>query len=95
MFIRWTGNGIAAPIIIGIGVFGVTNVTKAAYGLAYMASHPYVPWLGLALGGFLCWWIGHSLNDEEPRELIDRKTGQRVILRKSHTLYGIPMQCGE
>ena len=91
MFIRWTGNGIFAPLIVGIGVFGVTNITKSLYGPSYVATHPFVPWLGLALGGFLCWWIGNSLRNEEPRELIDARTRQRILIRKSHTLYGVPM----
>jgi hypothetical protein len=91
MFIRWTGNGIFAPLIIAIGVFGVTNMTKSYYGPSYVASHPFVPWLGLALGGVLCWWIGNSLRNEEPRALIDEKTHERIVVQKSHTLYGVPM----
>jgi hypothetical protein len=38
MFVRWTGNGIFAPIIVGIGVFGVTNITKSLYGPSYVPS---------------------------------------------------------
>ena len=92
MFIRWTGNGIAAPLIIGIGAFGVTNMTKAIYGSSYIHSHPWVPWLGVSLGGLLCWWSGVSYDNEASQALVDEKTRQRVILRKTHTLYGIPMQ---
>lgn len=92
MFIRWSGNGIAAPLIIGIGMFGVSSVTRAVYGASYVAGHPSVPWLGLVLGGFLCWWIGCSLDNDEPRELVDERSRKRVVPRKSHTLYGVPMQ---
>jgi len=92
LFIRWTGNGIYSPLIIAIGVFGVTSVTKALYGSTFYASHPSVFWLGLVLGGFLCWWTGVSMNNDEPEVLEDEQTGHRVILRKKHTLYSIQMQ---
>jgi hypothetical protein len=90
-FIRWTGYGISAPVIIIVGIFGVTSMTRAAYGSSYMAAHPSAFWLGLALGGFLCWWMGLSLKNDEPKTVQDQQTGQEVVLQKSHTLYGVPM----
>ncbi len=92
MFISWSGYGIFAPVIVGVGVFGVTSMTKALCGPQYLHSHPWVMCLGVVLGGFLCWWTGSSMNSEQGRQLVDEKTGRRVHLRRSHTLYGIPMQ---
>jgi hypothetical protein len=38
------------------------------------------------------WWLGRKLNSAPNRELVDPKTGQRVLLRNDHSLFWIPMQ---
>ena len=55
-------------------------------------------WTGLGLvAGLLAaavvnWFVGIRLNNRPGRELIDAKTGERVVLRRRHSLFFVPMQ---
>jgi hypothetical protein len=64
------------------------------------ALHGFIPALsdhaaiaiGLLAAAAANWWVGNHLNNNPGRELIDPKTGGRVILRRRHTLFWVPMQ---
>ncbi|WP_419899351.1 hypothetical protein [Roseomonas sp. USHLN139] len=91
--IIWQGWGILTLLILG----GVPALGVALLGAA-MGSRPAPLPFTLAtlalvlLGGALNWWVGRRLNGGPGRELIDARTGQRVLLRPRHALFWIPMQ---
>ena len=60
MYIRWSGYGIFAPFIIGLAAVAGKAVVRDLYGPTYVAVHPWGLWLGLALGGLICFWVGSS-----------------------------------
>lgn len=99
--IIWRGWGIlaalipAAVFILFVAVFGLLAAVFGAKGAA-VANSPYMGLLMVLVPGAcsaaLVWWLGRKLNSGPTRELVDPKTGQRVVLRKEHSLFWIPMQ---
>ncbi|MGU3538044.1 hypothetical protein [Methylobacterium sp. A54F] len=88
--IIWSGWGFLPVLFGGLGmVAGVLlDPLLARLGLPAQ-SGLIVGWLAAAaVNG----WVGTRLNGGQGRELIDPTTGQRVILRRRHTLFWIPMQ---
>lgn len=47
---------------------------------------------GILAGAAANWFIGSKLNSKPPRELIDAKTNETVLIYKRHKFFWIPMQ---
>ena len=47
--------------------------------------------LGLALSSITCWFFHKSLLKRGTKTLLDKETGEDVVLRPSHSLFFIPM----
>ena len=58
--------------------------TVATMGIGYI--------VGSLITAALLWWLGKRLNSAPGRELVDPKTGERLVLRRRHSLFWIPMQ---
>ena len=85
--IVWTGFGFLVVVFAGVGIAlgAALGATGLPEGVAIGS--------GLLLGAIGNWFAGRALNDPaRGREMIDAKTGQRILLRSSHTLFWIPMQ---
>lgn len=92
MLIIWRGWGILA-ILIPVACF---LLVAGIFGIAGKGTALDNPAVGLVVAGVvsavLVWWLGNKLNSAPGRELIDPKTQERIIIRKSHQLFWIPMQ---
>ncbi|MFC5476366.1 hypothetical protein [Paraherbaspirillum soli] len=92
MFIVWQGFGfvgVLIPIVfVLLGQLGI----DAALGNGYYSSHPWAPALCLILSAVALWFFGSKLNNRPGRELIDPKTQERIILKKKHTVFWVPVQ---
>ena len=89
--IIWRGWGvltIAIVVLVGGLVTAISvNVLKETgrfVGLAFTA--------GLVAAALVNWFVGRRLNSAPGRELMDPATGQRVVLRRSHDLFFVPME---
>lgn len=91
MFI-WSGLGFLAALI-PVAFFILCAVV---FGIAGKDTALDNPMVGLAtaalLSSAMVWWLGRKLNTAPGRELIDPNTNQRVILRRRHTMFWIPME---
>ncbi|GJE13613.1 MULTISPECIES: hypothetical protein [Methylobacterium] len=93
MLFIWSGWGIVViPVVIGTAV-----AVGALGGSALRAlGHPELTFLAVSLGLFAAaaanWIVGRRLNGRPPRELIDPATNQRVLLRRRHALFWVPVQ---
>lgn len=93
MLFIWSGWGILViPMVVGTAV-----VVGAIGGLALRAvGHPELTFLAISFGLFAAaavnWLVGWRLNGTPPRELIDPATNERVLLRRRHALFWVPMQ---
>lgn len=90
--IIWQGWGILTVAIIG-GIVMLGTVLLQAMGLRPPATG--LQWtviLPLLAAAAANWWIGLRMNSTPGRELVDPRTGERLILRRRHSLFWIPMQ---
>jgi hypothetical protein len=88
----WQGFGILGPLICLIVVIAVQALFGATLGDQYTTTHAWTTAVALLLAAVASWFAGVRLNSAPGRELIDPATQERVILRKRHTLFWIPMQ---
>jgi hypothetical protein len=89
----WSGWGfLVVPIVLGTAVV----VGGLVQWLLQMAGRPDLAFIAFSIGLFAAaavnWVVGRRLNGQPPRELLDPKTGERVLLRRRHHLFWIPMQ---
>ena len=85
--IVWSGFGFVTVIFgivaVGLGIMLGSAGLAEGYGLG----------LGLLIAAVGNWFAGKALNDPaRGREMIDAKSGQRVIFRPNHSLFWIPVQ---
>ena len=82
MFIIWKGRGILIVPILFVGLlFGLAIDTTWAVAL------------GLGMACVAIWHLGKKWNDDSNgRIVIDEQTGRRILLKKTHSLFFIPMQ---
>ena len=93
MFLIWTGWGILViPIVLATSVV----VGGALQAALTAAGRPDLAFLAFSVGGFAAaaavWLIGKRMNSTPPRELLDPRTNERVLLFRRHKLFWIPMQ---
>jgi hypothetical protein len=93
MIFVWSGLGFLVIPIVFVTSMAVTLVLEKLLGVIGHGE-----WLTTAIGlGILAgaaanWFIGKKLNSTPPRELIDAKTNETVLLYKRHKFFWIPMQ---
>lgn len=93
MFLIWSGWGILVLPIVVLVAGIVTGVLQAAFAAG---GHAELAFLAISIGGLAAaavnWIVGTRLNNRPGRELLDPKTNERVILRRTHRLFWIKMQ---
>jgi hypothetical protein len=93
-FISWSGLGfLTVAFGFGGGVAGSLLSDLIQGGTAH--NDPMDTLLiaaGLLAGAIANWFCGRRLNAHPDRVLIDEATKQRVILRRRHNLFWLPMQ---
>jgi hypothetical protein len=82
--IIWKGFGILVPLIAIFGMVGGT-VLASVFGFAEMGLG-----LGLGLAAIGNWFIWKAINSQPGKVLVDPQTGQKVILKPTHSLFFIP-----
>ncbi len=93
MIFVWSGLGFLVVPIVFITSMAVTLVLEKLLGVIGHGE-----WLTTAIGfGILAgaaanWFIGSKLNSKPPRELIDPKTHETVLIYKRHKFFWVPMQ---
>jgi hypothetical protein len=93
-FISWSGLGfVTIAFGFGGGVIGALISDLLQGGTDH---HDLMDTLliavGMLAGAVANWCVGRRLNNRPGRLLVDPATGGRVILRRRHTLFWIPMQ---
>lgn len=93
MLFIWSGWGILVLPIVILVAGAVTAALQTAFAAV---GHPDLAFLAITIGGLAAaavnWIVGTRLNNRPGRELIDPKTNERVILRRTHRLFWIKMQ---
>lgn len=92
MLIVWRGYGwLVAVIVFGCSL--VANLLfNATYGEGYYDRHRWPLALAMLIAGVICWTLGNRLRKRSDRVVIDKATGQEIIMNQSwHALFFIPM----
>ena len=90
--IIWTGFGF----LVFVFIFGFSLIANLMTNFVtgsekYWDAHKWPFAASLFLSALTCWLVGRFFHNRKAQVLIDPKTSNEVILRKSHTLFFIPM----
>lgn len=83
--IVWSGRGFLCLVVLGVLFIFSVKVLPDEFG-----DYAFV--ISFFLTGIFSWIYGVKWNNENERNVVDEKTGQRIGARNSHTLFWIPMQ---
>ncbi len=90
--IVWHGKGfLVAVFAFGFSLaanFLSDSITGSG---AYWNSHKWPLAISLFVSASACWFVGRYFDSRKARLLIDPKTGEKVVLRYSHSFFYIPM----
>ena len=90
--IIWSGKGfLVAVITFGFSLIANFISNSVTGSGVYWDAHKWPLAVSLFFSAVPCWFIGRYFQNREPQVLIDPKTGKKVVLRKSHTLFFIPI----
>ncbi|WP_281986616.1 hypothetical protein [Aquimarina aggregata] len=83
--IVWSGRGFLSLIILVIVYVVLLNFIPKEQG-------DYALVIGLFIAGIFSWIMGKKWNKPEGRTVIDKSTGQEIILKPNHSLFWIKME---
>src|SRR5437773_1687891 len=85
VFFIWTRLGFLVPLIALAAMF-------AGGALLVATDSPYFLSLFMLIAGGALWFLGRALNNRPGRTLIDKESGQEVVVRRSHTFFWVKME---
>jgi len=89
----WRGWGILALIIPVLVWFALTQIFFSAVSEdTFKGYYKFVSAFSILIGALAVWFAGKKLNSTEARTLVDEKTGEKVLLKKEHSLFFIKME---
>jgi hypothetical protein len=90
--IIWSGKGfLVAVFTFGFSLIANLLANAVTGSGAYWEAHKWPLAVALFVSALACWFVGRVFQNRKARLLIDPKTGEEVVLRKSHTFFFIPM----
>ena len=90
--IIWSGFGILVALV-GFGCLILTEVvTRAAFDEKYYQAHGWPKLAGFWVAAALVYVLGLWVDRQPGRAMIDKATGQEVLLKKRHALFFIPVR---
>jgi hypothetical protein len=81
----WSGKGFFSVLVLVISFILLVSIVpkeQANYALV----------LSLFIAGAFSWFMGKKWNDQEGRTMIDKATGQEIMLKPNHSLFWIKLQ---
>lgn len=93
MIFVWSGLGFLVVPIVFVTSMAVTLLLERLLGaIGHSEWLTAAIALGIFSGAAANWFIGRKLNSKPPRELVDPKTQETVLLYKRHKFFWVPMQ---
>jgi hypothetical protein len=91
--IIWSGFGFLVAII-GFGSLVLTEViTKSSFhDETYYQTHGWPKLVAFWVAAALVYLVGLWLDRQPGRAMIDKATGQEVVLKRKHALFFIPVR---
>jgi hypothetical protein len=83
--IVWSGKGFLAVVILVLSFALFANVfPKEQEDYAFVVA--------FFIAGAFSWFMGKKWNHENARTVIDKATGQEIVLKENHSLFWIKLQ---
>ncbi len=92
MLVIWRGYGFMVPVVFIFFVIVLKLLEENLFGPAFKPYFHYGMAAVAVCSAATVWFVGRHYNGAAPRELVDPKTGQTVLLRQKHSLFFIPME---
>ena len=90
--IIWSGKGfLVAVFTVGFSLIANLITNSITGSGVYWDAHKWPLAVSLFVSAVACWFVGRFFQNGKAQVLIDPKTGKEVVLRKSHTLFFIPI----
>ncbi len=93
MLLIWSGWGVLVIPIVAVTAVIVGALVQV--GLTF-SGHPNFAFLAFSVGlmaaAWVNWRVGRRLNGKPPRELLDPRTNEKVLLFRRHRLFWINME---
>jgi cytochrome b561 len=91
--IIWRGWGFLVAVIVLVALIAMELVASALQGEgAYQEETALWAGIGLLLAGAVIYPLGRRLNGGEGRLMVDKQTGQEVLIKPIHSLFFIRME---
>jgi hypothetical protein len=91
--IIWKGWGILVVVITFLVLMGTELAVGAIFGNPhYYQAHSWPKGVAFLLAALAVYFLGCYLSNRPGRVVIDKVTGQELVLRRSHALFFIPME---
>ena len=90
--IIWSGKGfLVAVFTFGFSLIANLITNSITGSGVYWDAHKWPLAVSLFVSAVACWFVGRFFQNGKAQVLIDPKTGKEVVLRKSPTLFFIPI----
>lgn len=91
--IIWKGFGILVVIIAILSIAIVQLVARAATNDPHFGeTHHWVGGLALIIAAVPVFFVGRYFNTRPGRVVIDKATKRELVIRRTHSLFFIPME---
>lgn len=89
--IVWSGFGFLIALI-GIGALvGTEIIAEKITGIEhYYQANPWLILVGMLLAAAITFLANKTFLASQAKAVLDKETGQEIVLRKEHTLFFIP-----
>lgn len=90
--IIWSGLGfLVAVIVFGFSLMANLISDSISGNEIYWKTHQWPLAVSLLCSSLACWFLGNFLRNRKAKVLIDKETGEEVVLKPSHSLFFVPM----
>ncbi len=90
--IFWNGMGFLVVVFVfGFSLIANLITNNITGGEEYWNSHQWPFGVSLIVAGVLSWGVGRLLARRKARTLVDKETGEDVVLESYHALFFVKM----
>ena len=83
--IVWSGRGFLSVLVLAVVFFGLSNILpKEQSNLSFAIS--------LFIAAIFSWIMGKKWNESHQKTMIDKESGQEIVIKPNHSLFWIKMQ---
>jgi hypothetical protein len=90
--IIWTGWGILVPVVFFAVTILFQMLVDGILGPDTYSQAKHFQFFGTSAAALAVWLAGKRMNTKTERRVIDKETGEEMVLKSNHSFFFIPMQ---